>query len=60
MACLLVTHSGPGNGVGGDAGARVAQLGSSFAFALLVGFAVRMVVVTFGLVGARCRRRGSR
>jgi hypothetical protein len=44
---------GPRNGVGGDAGARVAQLGSSFAFMSLVGFAVEMVVVTFGLVDAR-------
>ena len=32
---------------------RVMQPGSSFAFTFLVGFAVGMVVVTFGLVGAR-------
>ena len=44
---------GPGDGVGGDAGARVARPGSSFAFTFLVGFAVGMVVVTFELVGAR-------
>jgi len=50
---------GPRNGVGGDARARVAQPGSSFVFTFLVGFAVRMVVVTFGFVGAGCGRRGS-
>ena len=44
---------GPGNGVGGDAGVRMAQPGSSFAFTFLVGFAVGVVVVAFGLVGAR-------
>lgn len=31
----------------------MAQPGSSFAFTFLVGFAVGVVVVAFGLVGAR-------
>lgn len=44
---------GPGNGVGGDTSARMARPGSSFAFTFLVGFAVGVVVVAFGLVGAR-------
>ena len=44
---------GPGNGVRGDAGTRMAQPASSFAFTFLVGFAVGVVVVAFGLVGAR-------
>ena len=44
---------GPGNGVGGDAGVRMAQPGSSFAFTFLVGYAVGIVVVISGLVGAR-------
>ena len=43
---------GPGNGVGGDAGARGA-VGLFVCVHSLVGFAVGIVVVTFGPVGAR-------